>query len=56
MMHVLIAEGLIDRRTNIDRYTLGFALLEQRVRNHPPEWAAQVCVLELEEVVQLARD
>ena len=35
MMHVLIAEDLLDR-DYIDRYTLGFDALEQRVRDYPP--------------------
>ena len=55
MMHVLIEEGLIDR-DYISRYTLGFELLEKRVKQYPPEWAAETCGIPLEEVVQLARD
>ena len=55
MMHVLIKEGLIDR-DYISRYTLGFELLEKRIDDHPPEWAAKTCGLAVEEVVQLARE
>ena len=55
MMHVLIKEGLIDR-DYVSRYTLGFELLEERVRQHSPAWAAQTCGIEIEELVQLARD
>ena len=55
MMHVLIKEGLIDR-DYVSRFTLGFDLLERRVRNHPPEWAARICGIPVEEVVQLAID
>ncbi len=55
MMHVLIAERLIDH-DYVSRYTLGFELLEQRIKDHPPEWAAETCGISVEEVVQLARD
>ncbi|HEX9182566.1 MAG TPA: molybdopterin oxidoreductase family protein, partial [Burkholderiales bacterium] len=55
MMHVLIAENLIDR-DYIARHTLGFEQLAERVRQYTPEWAARTCGLALEEVVQLARD
>jgi len=55
MMHVLIKEGMIDR-DYVSRYTLGYELLEERIGRHPPEWAAEVCGLSAEEVVQLARD
>jgi anaerobic selenocysteine-containing dehydrogenase len=55
MMHVLIAEGLIDR-DYIARHTLGFEQLAERVRQYTPEWAARTCGLEAAEVVQLARD
>ncbi|OGA65809.1 MAG: hypothetical protein A3F77_08645 [Betaproteobacteria bacterium RIFCSPLOWO2_12_FULL_67_28] len=55
MMHVLIADGLIDR-DYISRYTLGFDLLEERIRQYSPEWAAGICGIEAGEVVQLARD
>ena len=55
MMHVLIAEGLIDR-DYIEKYTLGFDQLAERVKQYPPAWAARTCGLAVEEVVQLARD
>ena len=55
MMHVLIAEGLIDR-DYIARYTLGFAALEKRVEQYSPAWAAEICGIKASEVVQLARD
>ena len=55
MMHVLIAEGLIDR-DYIARYTLGFAALEKRVEQYSPAWAAEICGITASEVVQLARD
>jgi anaerobic selenocysteine-containing dehydrogenase len=55
MMHVLIAEGLIDL-DYITRHTLGFEQLAERVRQYTPEWAARTCGLSAAEVVQLARD
>jgi anaerobic selenocysteine-containing dehydrogenase len=55
MMHVLIAENLIDR-DYIEKYTLGFEKLAQRVKQFTPQWAAEVCGLQAEEIVQLARD
>jgi anaerobic selenocysteine-containing dehydrogenase len=55
MMHVLIGEGLIDR-DYIARYTLGFDLLQERVKQCSPAWAAEICGIEPEVVVQLARD
>lgn len=55
MMHVLIAEGLLDR-DYIARHTLGFEQLAERARQYTPQWAAQVCGLSVEEIVQLARN
>jgi anaerobic selenocysteine-containing dehydrogenase len=55
MMHVLIEDGLIDQ-DYISRYTLGFDLLEERIKQYSPEWAAETCGIKTEEVVQLARD
>jgi anaerobic selenocysteine-containing dehydrogenase len=55
MMHVLIAEGWIDR-DYIERCTLGFDELAERVQRYTPEWTARTCGLAVEEVVQLARD
>jgi len=54
MMHVLVAEALVDL-DYIQRYTLGYEELKQRLTRYPPEWAAQICGLKTEEVVQLAR-
>ncbi len=55
MMHVLIAEGLLDR-DYIARHTLGFEPLAERVSQYTPQWAAQVCGLGVEEIVRLARE
>ena len=55
MMHVLIADGLIDE-DYVSKYTLGYEELKKRIEQYPPEWAARTCGLTEEEVVQLARD
>jgi anaerobic selenocysteine-containing dehydrogenase len=55
IMHVLIAEGLIDR-DYIDRYTVGFDALEQRVRDYPPSRVASLTGLRESQIVALARD
>ena len=56
MMHVLISEDLIDREY-IEKYTLGYEELRKRVlENHSPAWAAQICGITVDEVVQLARE
>ncbi len=54
MMHVLINEGLVDE-DYVARYTLGYEQLAERVKQYPPQWAAQVCGIAVEEVVGLAR-
>ena len=55
IMHVLIAEGLIDR-DYIAKYTLGFDELSQRVKQYTPEWTARTCGIPVEDVVRLARE
>ena len=55
MMHVLIAEKLIDR-DYIDRYTLGFEQLRVRALDYPPQRVAQITGLAAEQIVDLARD
>ena len=55
MMQVLIAEGRIDR-DYVARHTLGFDELAERVRQYTPSWTARTCGLQVEDVVQLARD
>jgi anaerobic selenocysteine-containing dehydrogenase len=55
LMHVLVAENLIDR-DYIARHTLGFDQLAGRLEQYTPEWAARTCGLQVAEVVQLARD
>ena len=56
MMHVLITKGLIDR-DYVERYTLGYEPLKNRVLEHyPPDWAARTCGISTDEVIELARE
>ncbi len=55
MMHVLIAEKLIDR-DYIDRYTLGFEALAARAEQYPPSRVAAICGITEAEIIGLARD
>jgi anaerobic selenocysteine-containing dehydrogenase len=56
MMHVLIAEGLLDHEY-IAQYTLGFEDLKKRVlESYSPGWAARTCGIAVDEVRQLARE
>ena len=55
MMHVIIGEGRHDR-DYVERHTLGFEQLKERVKQYPPEKVAQICGITAEEVVQLARE
>jgi len=55
LMHVIIGEGLYDA-DYVEKYTLGFAQLKERVKDYPPEAAAAVCGLGRDEIVALARE
>jgi len=55
LMHVLIAENLIDR-DYIDRHTLGFDDLAARAAEWPPERVARTCGIEAAQVTRLGRD
>ena len=54
MMHVLIAEGLVDR-AYVERATLGFERLADHVRAFTPTWAAAITGLAADAIVALAR-
>lgn len=54
MMHVLINEDLLDH-DYINQYTLGFDQLKLRAQEWSPERVAQVCGIDSEEVIGLAR-
>ncbi|MFO1324202.1 MAG: molybdopterin oxidoreductase family protein [Burkholderiales bacterium] len=55
LMHVLIAEDLIDR-DYVDRYTTGFDALAERAAEWTPARAAATCGVSEAEVVALARE
>jgi anaerobic selenocysteine-containing dehydrogenase len=55
LMHILIAENLIDR-DYIDRHTVGFEALAARAAQWTPARVAQTCGLSAEQVAGLARD
>ena len=55
MMHVIIGEKRYDA-DYVERYTLGFEQLKERVKEYPPEAVAQVTGLAAERIVALARE
>lgn len=55
LMHELITHGWLDH-DYIARHTLGWEELKARALQWPPERAAQVCGLPVEQIRQLARD
>ncbi len=55
MMNVIIRENLIDY-DYIERYTLGFDLLRERVMEYPPSRVATITGLSEEVIVRLARE
>jgi anaerobic selenocysteine-containing dehydrogenase len=55
MMRVLIDEDLIDH-DYVARYTLGYDALKKRVQSTTAQWAAGVCGIPVEQIVQLARE
>jgi anaerobic selenocysteine-containing dehydrogenase len=54
VMHVLIRDNLIDR-DYIDRYTLGFEQLSERVAGCTPAWAAEATGLDASTIERFAR-
>ena len=55
MMHELVVHGWLDQ-DYIDRYTVGWPALRARALEWPPERAAQVCGVPVEQIIRLARD
>ena len=55
VMHELITHGWLDQ-DYIDRYTLGWDALRERALQWPPERAAEVCGVPVDQIRRLARD
>jgi anaerobic selenocysteine-containing dehydrogenase len=55
MMHVIIKENLVDREY-IDKYTVGYDELAERVSTYTPEFAAQETGIPVADIVKLARE
>ncbi|MFO1283551.1 MAG: molybdopterin oxidoreductase family protein [Burkholderiales bacterium] len=55
MMHVLIRDRLVDR-DYVDRYTLGFDALVERVAGYTPARVAAICSVPVDTIEALARD
>ena len=54
MMHVIFAEGLEDQ-DYLERYTIGAEELRARAREYSPARVAEICGLEAEQIINLAR-
>ena len=54
LMHLLIRDDLLDH-DYIERYTLGYDLLRERVADWTPEKTAQICGIDTAQVEMLAR-
>ena len=55
VMHELVVHGWLDQ-DYIDRHTLGWDALRERALQWPPERAAEVCGVPVEQIRRLARD
>lgn len=54
MMHVIVGEGLHDAEY-VERHTLGFDRLRERLVEYPPERVAEITSLKSEDIVELAK-
>jgi anaerobic selenocysteine-containing dehydrogenase len=55
MMHVIVAEGLVDA-DYVSRYTVGFDALKERLKEYPPQLVAEITGLPAQSIVRLARE
>jgi anaerobic selenocysteine-containing dehydrogenase len=55
LMHVIFAEGLEDKNY-LERFTRGHEDLRRRASEYPPERVAEICGLEAETIIELARE
>jgi anaerobic selenocysteine-containing dehydrogenase len=54
LMHVIVGEGLHDAEY-LERHTVGFAQLEKRLEEYPPERVAAITGVATEDLIELAR-
>jgi len=54
MLHVLIAEGMVDQ-AYVDAHTNGFAALSEIVKNYSPAKVAEICGIDVAAIVQAAK-
>jgi anaerobic selenocysteine-containing dehydrogenase len=54
LLHEIVANGWVDR-DYVEAHAVGFDELEKRVRDHPPEVAAEVCDVPAERIREAAR-
>jgi anaerobic selenocysteine-containing dehydrogenase len=54
LMHVIVAEDLWDH-DYVERYTLGFEQLRERLHDYPPERVAAITGVPVEDILRLAR-
>jgi anaerobic selenocysteine-containing dehydrogenase len=54
LLHELLAHNWVDRQ-HVERHTVGFADLEQQVRDYPPEVVARLCDVPVEDLREAAR-
>lgn len=55
LMHAIITEDLVDHGY-VERATVGFGQLAERVKSFTPDWAAEITGISAERIRQLARD
>ncbi|HSE96848.1 MAG TPA: molybdopterin-dependent oxidoreductase, partial [Blastocatellia bacterium] len=55
VMNVIVSLGLHDSEY-IERHTIGFDRLRQRIAEYPPSRAAEICGLAEEEIIEFARE
>lgn len=55
MMHVIIAEGLVDQ-DYVDNYTVGYQELAERAATCTPEWAEKITGIAAEDIRRFARE
>ncbi len=53
LMHVMVEEDLINREY-IERHTLGFDALKERLKDYPPDTASRITGIEAQDIRQLA--